>query len=126
MNMATVDLKKFRNEVELALAAVAEKYGCEVAAGNIKYDTTSVDIAVYFKSKGENGESAEEVDFKKHCKDYGFSMEDYGMKFTLDGKTYRLIGFNPRARKNSCIITDSNGKQYACPPSTVFNAGGGR
>lgn len=126
MNMATVDLKKFRTEVELALAAVAEKYGCEVAAGNIKYDATSVDIAIYFKSKGENGESAEEVDFKKHCEKYGFSMEDYGLKFILDGEAYRLTGFNPRARKNYCIITDSRGRQYTCAPSTILNAGGGR
>lgn len=122
MNMATVDLKKFQTEVELALAAVAEKYGCEVAAGNIKYDATSADITLYFKSKGENGESAEEVDFKKHCENYGFSKEDYGTKVNLNGKTYRLIGFNPRARKNSCIITDSNGKQFVCSPATIRQA----
>ena len=113
MNMATVDLKKFRTEVELALAAVAEKYGCEVTAGNIKYDTTSVDIAIYFKSKGENGESAEEMDFKKHCGDYGFKPEDYNATVIFEGKKYSFIGFNPRARKNYCIIRDAAGKEYA-------------
>ena len=119
MNMATVDLKQFRTEVELALAAVAEKYGCEVAAGNIKYDTASVDIAIYFKSKGENGESAEEAEFKRICEDYGFKPEDYNAYVILDDKVYRFVGFNPRARKNHCIIKDINDKQFVCPIETV-------
>ena len=119
MNMTTVDLKEFRAEVELALAAVAEKYGCEVAAGNIKYDTTSVDLTLYFKSKGENGESAEELDFKKHCKSYGFLPEDYGALIDIEGKLYQFIGFNPRARKNYCIIRDAAGKEYATSIPTI-------
>ena len=113
MNLANTDFKQFRNDVVEALAAIAERYGCEVTAGNIKYDTSSIDLALYFKAKGENGESAEEMDFKKHCGEYGFKPEDYNATVVFEGKRYSFIGFNPRARKNYCIIRDAAGKEYA-------------
>lgn len=56
MNLAEINFKELRNDVIDALAAVAEKYGCEVTLGNIKYDMTSIDATLYFKAKGENGE----------------------------------------------------------------------
>lgn len=113
MNLANTAFKQFRNDVVEALAAVAKKYGCEVTAGNIKYDTSSIDLSLYFKAKGENGETAEEIDFKKHCGDYGFKPEDYNATVIFEGKKYFFIGFNPRARKNYCIIRDAAGKEYA-------------
>ena len=122
MNLANTDFKQFRNDVVDALAAIAEKYGCEVTAGNIKYDTSSIDLALYFKAKGENGESAEEMDFKKYCGNYGFKPEDYNHCFLMDGKSFNLIGFNPRARKNYCIVRESqSGKTYVCPPTAIKN-----
>lgn len=119
MNLAETNFNQFRNDVLNALAAVAEKYGCEVSAGNIKYDNLSIDLTLYFKSKGENGESAEEMDFKANCEKYGFSPEDYQKEFSLNGKTYYLVGFNPRARKNHCIIKDEKGSQFVCSIPTI-------
>lgn len=119
MNLANTDFKQFRNDVVEALAAIAERYGCEVTAGNIKYDTSSIDLSLYFKAKGENGETAEEMDFKKHCGDYGFKPEDYSATVVFEGKRYSFIGFNPRARKNYCIIRDSAGKEYATSIASI-------
>lgn len=119
MNLANTDFKQFSNDVVDALAAVAEKYGCEVTAGNIKYDTTSIDLTLYFKAKGENGESATQIQFNSRCADYGFTPEDYRRAVCLDDKLYHLVGFNPRARKNYCIIEKKNGEQLVCSPATV-------
>lgn len=119
MNLAEINFKELRNDVLNALAAVAEKYGCEVTMGNIKYDMTSIDATLYFKAKGDNGESAEEAEFKRLCENYGFKPEDYNAYVTLDDKVYRFIGFNPRARKNHCIIKDINDKQFVCPTEVV-------
>jgi hypothetical protein len=117
--MTTINFNNFRNEVEAALAAVAEKYGCEVTAGNIKYDNTSIDISLAFKAKGENGESAEEMDFRKLCGNYGFTPDDYNSVIITNGKGYRFVGFNTRARKNTCIIKDANGKTYTCAAEVI-------
>ena len=113
MNLTETNFNQFRNDILNALAAVAEKYACEVTMGNIKYDMTSIDTTLYFKAKGDNGESAEEMDFKKYCGDYGFKSEDYNATVVVEGKRYSFIGFNPRARKNYCIIRDAAGKEYA-------------
>ncbi len=119
MNFTEINFKELRNDVIDALASVAEKYGCEVTLGNIKYDMTSIDTILYFQAKGENGESAEETEFKRLCENYGFKPEDYNAYVTLDGKVYRFVGFNPRARKNHCIIRDINDKQFVCPIEVV-------
>lgn len=122
MNLTETNFNQFRNDVLNALAAVAEEYGCEVTMGNIKYDMTSIDATLYFKAKGENGESAEEAEFKRICEDYGFKPEDYNHCFLMDGKSYNLIGFNPRARKNYCIVRETqSGKTYVCPPTAIKN-----
>jgi hypothetical protein len=119
MNLTETNFNQFRNDVLNALAAVAEKYGCEATMGNIKYDMSSIDATLYFKAKGENGESAEEAEFKRICEDYGFKPEDYNAYVILDNKAYRFVGFNPRARKNHCIIKDTNGKQFVCPIASI-------
>ena len=119
MNLAETNFKEFRNEVVDALAAVAEKYGCEVTLGKIKYDMTSIDATLYFKAKGENGESAAQIEFNSRCTDYGFTPEDYRKAVCFEGKLYYLVGFNPRARQNYCIIEDKNGKRFICPPAAV-------
>lgn len=119
MNLTETNFNQFRDDVLNALAAVAEKYECEVTLGNIKYDMTSIDTTLYFKAKGDNGESAEEAEFKRICENYGFKPEDYNAYVILDDKVYRFVGFNPRARKNHCIIKDINDKQFVCPIEAV-------
>lgn len=121
MNFAEVNFKDFRNEICDALAAITEKYNCEVSIGNIKYDSTSADLTLYFKCKGENGESAEEIAFRESCDKYGFTPSDYQKAVILNGKKYSFIGFNPRARKNHCIIKDTNGVQYVASIPTILN-----
>lgn len=121
MNLTETNFNQFRNDILNALAAVAEKYSCEATLGNIKYDMSSIDMALYFKAKGDNGESAEEAEFKRICENYGFKPEDYNAYVILDNKPYRFIGFNPRARKNHCIIKDTNDKQFVCSIDTIKN-----
>ena len=120
MNLTQVNFERLRSEMETALAEVAAKYGCEVVAGKIKYDNTVINVDLAFKAKGENGESAEEVEFKKLCGEYGFVPEDYRKAVVIKDKMYRLVGFNTRARKNFCIIKDANGQTYTCAPG-VFH-----
>ena len=114
MNLTNVNFNLFRVDVEKALATIAEIYGCDVTAGKIKYDETSINISIDFKARGENGESGAQVEFNKLCGKYGFKPEDYKKPFVMDGNTYYLVGFNPKARKYYCIISDINGKKFGC------------
>ena len=119
MNLTETNFNQFRNDVLNALAAVAEKYGCDVTAGKIKYDETLINISIDFKARGDNGESDEQVEFNKLCGNYGFKPEHYKKPFVMDGKTYYLVGFNPKARKYYCVISDINDRKFGCTIPTV-------
>ena len=107
-----------RSEMETALAAVAEKYNCDVSIGNIRYDDINTDITVSFRSKGTDGKTADQLNFEKYCGQYGFKPEDYGFTFTDKNKTYTFVGFNPRARKNYCLLR-CEGATYTTSPDGI-------
>lgn len=104
MIMTKEQFNQFRSEMEAALATIATKYNCDVSIGNIKYDDINTDISVSFRSKGTDGKTADQLNFEKYCGQFGFKPEDYGFAFTDKGKTYTFVGFNPKARKNYCIL----------------------
>ena len=38
----------------------------------------------------------------------------YNQTFMLDGSPYKLVGLNPKARKNFCVVRNKNGNDYVC------------
>lgn len=118
MIMTKEQFADLRYEMEKALAAIAEKYNCDVSIGNIKYDDINTDITVSLRSKGENGKSADQMNFEKYCGQFGFKPEDYGFTFTDKKKTYTFVGFNPRARKNYCLLR-CEGTTYTTSPDGI-------
>lgn len=118
MIMTKEQFNQLRYEMETALSAIAEKYNCDVSIGNIKYDDINTDISVSFRSKGADGKSADQLNFEKYCGQFGFKPEDFGFTFTDKNKTYTFIGFNPRARKNYCLLR-CEGTTYTTSPDGV-------
>ena len=119
MIMTKEQFAALRKEMETALSEIANKYNCEVSVGKIKYDDISTEITVSLNSKGEDGKSADQLNFEKHCGQYGFAKEDYGFTFTEMGKTYTFVGFNSRARKNFCLLR-SGDKTFTCAPELIL------
>ena len=118
MIMTKEEFITLRSEMETALAAIASKYNCEVHVGNIKYDDITTDITVSLKSKGTDGKSADQLNFEKYCGQFGFKPEDYGFTFTDNGKTFEFVGFNPKARKNYCLLRCGD-KTFVTSPDGV-------
>lgn len=119
-NFINVDLDTMREDIIKALAPVLEKYSCDVKIEKIKYSSASVNMNLDFFARGENGESGEEVQFRELCGNYGFIASDYGKRVKNGNKTLTLIGFNPKARKNYCVLKDETGAQYVAPPELVL------
>lgn len=101
-----------RTEIETLLSPLAVKYGCEITAGNIKYDEILTTVSLQFKSCAD-GKSADQLNFEKYCIQYGFKPEDYGFTFTEKGKTFTFKEFKTSARKYPCVCECSDGKSYA-------------
>ena len=118
MIMTKEQFAALRAEMQSALATIAAKYNCDVSIGNIKYDDITTNVAVTFNSKGVDGKSADQLNFEKYCTKYGFIAEDYGFTFTENGKTFVFVGFNPKARKNYCLLR-SEGKTFVTSPEGI-------
>ena len=106
------EFMNLRTEIESLLAPLTTKYGCEINAGNIKYDDILTTVSLQFKSCSE-GKSADQLNFEKYCVQYGFKPEHYGFAFTENGKFFKFVSFKTTARKYPCICECSDGKSYA-------------
>ena len=115
------EFKQVRSEIESELAAFCEKYGLEIEVGRINYSETDFTASVKFKKEMIDGKSHQEHSFRQLCFSYGFEINDYRREVSLKGKTFRFVGFNPRARKNHCLIEDENGTQYSTTIEGVKN-----
>lgn len=100
-------LKQIILEFSVALKPIAEKYDGVFTVGNVKYDDTKADFNLSFLTNGENGESAEQVEFNKYARAYGFGPADYGKVIFLDGTPYTFYGFAPKARKYPCLLRNT-------------------
>jgi hypothetical protein len=118
MKMTKEQFAQFRAEIESALAPIAAKYGTKAITTNIKYDDITTDVMVSFRTETAE-KSAEQFNFEKYCRDYGFGPTDYGFEFEHQGKRYTFTSFRPTARKYPCICACSDGKDYAFTPETV-------
>ena len=97
-------LQQIRLEVAQALKPIAEKYDAIFTVGSIKFDDTKADFNLTLLLNGENGESAEQVEFNKYARAYGFAPIDYGKTLFIDGIPYQFVGFLPKARKYPCLL----------------------
>lgn len=112
------DFDSMRIEVKEALKVIEDKYNCEISTGNISYDDVRINMSLTFTNR-EEGLSAEQTYFNHICKSYNFNPSDYKKSFLIQGKLFYLVGFNPKARKNFCIIKDKNGKTFTCSPAAL-------
>lgn len=116
--LSNKEFKQFRADVDAALASVGEKYGVDIKCGNISYGSNHFDTRLNATKKVVNGVSYEQAEFERVCLIYGFDPEDFGKEFEVQGKTYKLIGFNPKARKKP-IIAECEGTRYVFDSNAV-------
>lgn len=108
-----------RRDIEEALWPVSEKYGLKFKTGKINYSNLDCQIKLEATSEIE-GVNVEQEKFNTHCRNYGFTPEQYRMNILYKGTRYQLVGFNPTKPKNRCnILNLDNGKAYVCTTGFV-------
>jgi hypothetical protein len=118
MEFNNIYFKKFREDCNAALKSVAEKYNLSINVGHISYsdDTFSAKMECQKTDAGDIGLK----EFKRYCQLFGFQKEDYNREFTMDGRRFKLVGFNLKSPKNCCQIVDTKtGKQYRTTDKAV-------
>ena len=100
------NLEGLRVDVAKALEAVEEKHNIKLEMGNSSYDsnTTTFKIVANIKDSSGNALSREAERFKYNAAHFGFKETDLFREFRLEGKTYKVIGYNNRAKTRPIII----------------------
>lgn len=113
--MTKGQIKQMRAEMNQALSKISERYDVAIEIGTIRYSDTG------FTAKVEGVVTADPEDLEKVAKakflreiagDYRIREEDFGKKFTENGRQYRIVGFNSRAHRYPVIAENINGVKY--------------
>jgi hypothetical protein len=114
-----------RQDVESALASVAQKHGIKIGTGKLHYmrDGSSITIEVELATIGQDGAALTKsvTDFKHSCSRYGLKPEHLGAIFTYGGERYRLDGMaGGRSYKYVFAVTRvRDGKRYRLPANAT-------
>jgi hypothetical protein len=122
------NLKTLRSDMDVAIAAVASKYGIVIRLGNIRYDSvkaaSKIEFVVTTAPDGTTTTNSREAimaaDFKRNAESFGLKPEQYGTIFKHGRDSYKLVGLKPRAPKMPILATNvATGVTYKLPESAV-------
>lgn len=100
-------------EETLEIFCKANKLDFKLSAKSFSESGISTKLELAIVAEGEDMQL---VEFKKYCGAFGCSVSDYLKTFTVQGETYQLTGFAPRARKYPIIARKvSSGQSYKMP-----------
>lgn len=122
--MERLEAKKIQEEVNKKLNKVLQKYNFGVESIGMTYnlDGSKFSLNIHCQNLDKNlMEKVKEDEFKNLCKFYGFKESDYKVTFKDGNEEFMLVGFNTKARKNSCIlIRVQDNKEFIAPTSYVI------
>jgi hypothetical protein len=113
MRFTSQDATNIRKDIQKALKEVAEKYNAEISLGNIHYGDDLRVKLVFYKKSGNRVLTPQLRAYKARADDMNLPLELLDETFTYEGKVYKLIGYNTRARKFPIEYT-AGGQQYKC------------
>lgn len=122
MDFNKKEFSLFKSDVETALKEVEKKHGVSISCGNIRYSELDFTLQLTVIKSDASTDGKKQL-FEKECVYYGFEPEEYNKLFTLNGKAFRLVGFNRNSPKNCCkIISETDGKEYKCNAEAIHRA----
>ena len=108
-------LNNFRSDFTNAVKELEKKYDVVIELGNIHYSAIEFSSKIEVKNKSDIKSSQQQFADNCWCTYGKVKPEMYQKNFVAkDGKTYTLVGINPRARKNKLIIKNGTGADYCC------------
>lgn len=107
-----MNYKELQTEIELTLATIADKYNLEGSAFTAEVGAGTLKISYTYNEHGAVIIDNEQRDFNNMCATYGFKPSDYKRLIEVNGKYYKFIGFNSKARTNFCLF-ERDGRKYA-------------
>jgi hypothetical protein len=118
-------LKNLRVDIDAALAAVGEKHGVVLSAGNASFERDgshgNFKLAVSSISKTGFVETKEAAAFKLNAINFHMKLEDLGEEFsTPAGEKFVLIGVRPRSKTAALLATRTEDGRLCALPLRSF------
>jgi hypothetical protein len=114
MNNATVEkLKMVQADLKNAFKVIGEKHGISINTGTLTYNELYFTMPVKGRFLDALGttEEADKEEFKNFAPKFGIDPSIFGNYYSIGGKTYRIVGIAPKARKYP-VIGENGGKKY--------------
>lgn len=116
-------VQDLRNEINKALAPLGAMYGMDFIAGNATYQPLSATFKLEVSFAKSEDFDPEKATWDNHCRYSGLKPEDFGKMVVFNGTTYRICGYEPKARKNCVKIRQlSNGKIFVASSEEIRRA----
>lgn len=122
--MTKSDARAIHEEVNAAMAVIAEKRGLVFRKANARFGSDSFGTKVEFAEvNGSGAATAEELDWKRSAHLFGLDPLFLGMTFTdYSGRTFKVVGLKPRSKKYPVLAENvATGKRFKFGAATVKN-----
>jgi hypothetical protein len=116
-------LKMMRVDINKALQSVANKYNTSMECGNARFTDTSATFKLEINEVNKDGVvmTCQRKDFVSLSKLYGLNPKWLDKTFNMESKTFKIVGFNTRARKAPIELVEvKTGKKFKCSVEAVI------
>lgn len=112
MNAGQINI--VREELNKAIADVLNKYGMTGEIGSVSYNEAGFHSTLKAQVKDVgNGKSGAQLEYENVARKFGIDPKSFGKTFTSQGKTFRIVGINPRARTMPILAIEiATGAEY--------------
>lgn len=115
-------VRMIADDIEIALAKVAKRYGVKIEVGNSSFSPTNCTTKINISTVAKNGTvmTKEATDFNRYASSFGITGYKLGDTFEHRFQQYKIIGLKPRARKYPVLAEDVNtGYKFKFPASIL-------
>jgi len=115
-------VRQIADDIEIALAKVAKRYGVKIEVGNSSFSPTNCTTKINISTVAKNGTvmTKEATDFNRYASSFGINGYKLGDTFEFRYETYKITGLKPRSRKYPLLAENVNtGKVYKFPASVI-------
>lgn len=103
-----MDILKVRDELEKALKDVSARTGVDIKLGAIHYNDITFTASLKGTVHAIGDKSGEQLAYEQGVARKGGKADSFGKTFTMNGKQYKIVAYDSKAKKYPIIARDLN------------------
>jgi len=113
------DIKVVADKIRLAVREALEGTGYELLKSNATFGGGDLNMTLRM-FKGNNGQTKAETEWEQYHDLFELPKDALGKEIPYAGKTMRITGLKPNARKNNvCVMDVNSGKEFVAPSEHI-------